>query len=59
MGTPRIRASTDLTRVDKVFLKEAVDNGDIKSESEAMRTALRLLRYDLGYSNITGKKESA
>ena len=59
MGEPRNRTSTDITRIDKIFLKEVVENGDIKSESEAIRTALRLLRYDLGYSNITGKKESA
>ena len=59
MGQPRNRTSSDITAIDKIFLKEAVKNGDIKSEAEATRTALRLLRYDLGYSNITGKKESA
>ena len=58
MGTPRIRASSDLSKIDKVFLKEVVQNGHIKSESEAMRNALGLLRNKLGYSDITGKKEA-
>lgn len=58
MGEPRARASADLTKVDKTFLKEAANNKDILSESEGIRTALRLLRDDLGYSNSTGKKGS-
>lgn len=58
MGQTRNRTSSDITKIDEIFLKEAVKNGDIKSAAEATRTALRLLRYDLGYSNITGKKEA-